>query len=702
MKINKKGGILTDDSPLWICFSLLVGSNLVLAYVPAGMETKLWLGLLGLVLPLIFLARKLRPEDHSRPEAEPLPPPPVWVWWAFGVLALVVRFHRLTTLTGWPHYDEGMTGYYAMELSKNPSGRLFYESSQTPPAYLWGLGLFFRIFGVSLESLWAFPAVLSLLTVPAAYFAARQFYSKSTSIMAGLFMAFSFWPLFVGRFSLMSALVLLWECIIIYLLGRSLKASGILDRNRWAMALGCATGLGFYIGLHWIAVAGLMVLTMGITFLPKAPKCFLYFLTPSLLLPLPLAAEAFRLGYGAYFGHLWAFHQALPVGDQWWISLSYIASLFWGLPADLHTFQPVFGGFLNPLLASLCFLGLVILLRNRANPSYRWTALALVLFFLPGLLTKECEPLRILPLIPFLLLLAALGILRLLSTVPEKHRLLALAFLMTASFSLDFYHLNVRYSGLWDSPDNWKGYAKSIERKRAFGILERIQQERGPGLVFSNFTTGLCDQSLSVADYSFNAVGNPGLSTESAQWAALLANVNYRPFLDKRFGASQAFALSTDLKPPDGGWMLWVVPLTSSNRQAFARWIHADQSLGPFIDKTLSRTADESYRNTVPSLLLAQPAFKGDPYLESCFWEKTSELFVKEGFLNRTTPDLRWIQKGVEMLEKAAAEGFPSAHLYNHLGNLCLLEQNTVEAQKYFRLAAKAPVNYTNSDFYLK
>ncbi len=697
-KKNKPKKNRTFTIPPAGVFFIFLSANLFLSYAPAGLELKLWAGLFGLVLPFFLVLQTAGPAVGPLGPRETFSLPPAWVWWAFACLAVVARFHRLTSLTAWPHYDEGMTGYFSMRLSQAWDGRLFYESSQTPPAYLWGLGIFFKIFGVSLGTLWFFPALLSVLTVPLFYFAARQFFSKSASLLGALWMAFSFWPLFTGRFSLMSALILPWECLAFYLTGKFLKASGSPRSLPWAFGLGSVVGLGFYTGLHWIAIAGLLAGTFFLSF--KKLKNLFCFLVPLIIIPLPLVLAALHQGYGSYFRHLWAFDQPLPAGSQMRVSLSYIASLFWGLPPDLHTYQPVWGGFFNPLLTSLFFLGLAGLFMNRNRPENRWLGAALVFLALPGLITKECEPLRILPLLPLLLVLVVSGLQWVLAVIPGRHRLTVLAVFLTCSFGLDFYHLNIRYSGLWDSRDNWKGYAKSFERKKAFEILDKIQGELGPGNIFSNFTTGLCDQTLSVADYAFNAVENPAIPPEKVQWTALVTNVNYRPFLDKRFGPSQAFSLLGDLSPPDGGWMLWVVPVTRANRAAFDQWKRADESLQAFLDVNLSRAEGEPYLNVISSLAKTQLLSLGDPFLESIYWEKASELLVKEGFFRGENPDPRYLVYGTQVLGKAAA-AIPAAHIYNHMGNLWLLRDNKPEAQKAFKLAVKAPLNLTDSAEFL-
>jgi hypothetical protein len=258
---------------------------------------------------------------------------------------------------------------------------------------------------------------------------------------------------------------------------------------------------------------------------------------------------------------------------------------------------------------------------------------------------------------------------------------------------LDGNNLFDAYHRVWSSPGYWRGYAKSLERYRAYGLLEQKAKSEGPGLIFSDFVPGLCDQTLTVADDGFNAERNPSLSADQATWAAVLANVHYQPFLLKRFGPGKVYGLSKDLSDPGGGWMLWVMPVTDSNRETLRRWRWASAALGPFIDQNLSYVRGQPYEKVVVSLQEAYPAFQGDPFLESCFWEKMSDALVKSSGMGG---------KPVEALENAVRRGYPAAHLFRQLGVLWLVRNDPSNARKAFQRAVEAPLDFTDSRSYLK
>ena len=222
---------------------------------------------------------------------------------------------------------------------------------------------------------------------------------------------------------------------------------------------------------------------------------------------------------------------------------------------------------------------------------------------------------------------------------------------------------------------------------------------KGPGIIFSDFVPGLCDETLSAVDGDFNTTENPTLTLADAHWVAVLVNINYRPFLDKRFGQAEAYALSKDMNTPDGGWMLWIIPLTEKNKPIFQNWVEASQSLKTFIDLNMGHIYETSYLKSLDALLKVYPRFQGDPFLESCFWEKMADLFLR----NQSEPAVltQHADKVIQCLQKAIALGYPSAHLYFRLGTLYIINNEPEKAKKAFLKATRAPINLTNANQYL-
>ena len=708
------GKRLPSYSP-WACFFIFLAANTLLSYFPLSLETRLWIGLLGLFLP--FLWAYLSPIPSARPnnfldQREFLPSVPLGAWALVALLAVAARFTSLTSLFVWPNFDESSYGFDAYQLAGGVPPRFFYGVSQAPPLYVWGLGLFFKIFGTSLFTLRFFPALISLSAVPLAYAAARTYFSKSFSFLCALLTAGSFWPVFVGRFSLMTILILPMECLALLALGKFLKAPSEPAREKAAWGLGVVWGLGFYTHLHWPVVVVLTALPIVVWFWNHGKKGKAWGLTARLAggtlgLSFPIFLAAAFQHYGGYLSHLWAFNGDFSWEKQLSVWASCLTSPFWGMDPNVHTYQPQWGGFLNPVLASLFFLGALEAVRHGQRPLYRWLAVGYFLCLLPGLLTQDMETFRLFPMVPILILVALLGFTNLLAAKPWKN-LLLISGIFLCAMVLDSVHLFGFYHRIWNDPTSWGYYTKSVGRYRAFGILEKDWRQQGPGFIFPDFVQGLPDQSLSVATYSYNAALNPSLSLSEVRWAAILTNVNYKPFLQNRFPDGTAYALSKDFTEPDGGWMLFAFPLDEDRRKTLEGWCQAQNALESFEDVNLCYVMGRPFDRDLESLSSLEPSFRGDPFLQAAFYEKQADLETKQILLETggktTIPQAALgsiTEPAVHSLEEALTEGYPAAHLYFHLGELWLMAQKPQEAQRAFHQALHAPLNLTDASRFL-
>jgi 4-amino-4-deoxy-L-arabinose transferase-like glycosyltransferase len=693
----------------WFYFFVFLFSNLLLSYCHLSIEASLWVGLTGLALPLLIAWRVLPPPDGKKPPhlQEFLPPVAGWIWALTIGIALFSRFYQLTSLSVWPLYDEGMYGSYAAQLSQSWNWKFFFGPSQAPPLYLWGLALLFKGWGVSLFTLWLYPAILSLITVPVGFWAARAFFSKSFSFFCGTLLALGFWPLYTGRLGVMTGLVLLVECLALGCLGHFLRRKEGGEGNKEALTLGAVTGLGFYTYLHWPVMAAAIAIPVFFFFrreaqnrAPHVSRRAGLFLAAGGLVLAPLAVAFFREGTGQigdYLKHLSA-TSSHSFADQLSVSLSYAGALFWGMDLSFHTYQPLWGGYLNPLLGALFFLGLLESIRRWREPLNQWLLLALFLFLLPGLLTSERATSRMILALPILLVIAVFGFHRLLGSSKTKNTGLAWA-LLVLSFGLDFYHLAGGYGTIWKNLDHWKGYEKSYSRYQAYLLLEKTAASDGPGLIFNDFVPSLADQTLSVAVYDFNAAQNPKRSLAQTRWAAVITNVNYRPFLKARFPDGKAYWISKEMNSPDGGWMLWLFPATPSRLETLQRWQAASQALEPFIHESLCYVPGNSFEKMSVILQKAYPAFQGDSFLESCFWEKMADLSTRQALAHLTPSDPRAV---AENLSSAVQKGYPAAHLFRNLGIDAWRNNDIPRARRHFQQAIHAPLNLTDAESALK
>ena len=674
------------------CFLAFLCANSLLSYFEFPPAIRICIGLFGLLLPLGYALWVEPPLEGNRIfQEEFLAPVPWWAWILLAAAAALERLYRLTTLSVWPNYDDGLWGFFAVNFMHHWDWSLFYQDNSYPSTYAWGLGALFKVLGPSLFTLWLYPALLSILVVPMGYAAARRVFSKSFSFLTVLFLGLGFWPLFVGRFGNQQILTLLWECVWLWALGGFWKAGARRNRGPWeAVGLGVVTALGFYIYISWVAVAFFTFATVAALALGARPfqaRSTLLFLAAFGLALAPLVGAGLVHNYARIVHDIGSLHGGVPFSDRLLTAGGYVSSLFWQMPPGHFSYQPAWGGLLDPVLGALFLLGLWVLLRAWREPLCLWLLGALVLFFVPGTLTHDVEPFRNLPLIPFLGVVCCAGAALLLQSLPRPRRGLYLSALVLAFAGLDFYHLAVRYHRLWDQVSTWKGYAKPLERYRAYQRLESLRLEEGPGLIYSNFMPGLCDQTLSVADHAFNAAENPDLDFHQAKWCAVLANANYKPFLERRFPQGRAFFLSDGLDAQDGGEMLWVMPVTVGDAVDLSRWQAANQAFCCFPGRYYGILRD--------NLASAYPAYRTDPFLESCYWEKLADLDLHVGLFQD-------VQKPMEDLEEGLKKGYGAAQIYQRLAAFHLIRSEKKQAEEALRKALKAPLDLTTSREMLK
>jgi hypothetical protein len=641
----------------------------------------------GIILPfgiLLFLSPRSAKSSSTLLKTEWIPPLPVWGLALLAAGAVYVRFTQLTTLSLWPLEDDAANAHYALNWLEKGKWQLTHGFSGMPPFYIWGLGVCLKLFGVGLWTLWFFPAFLSALAVGFVYAGARRLFSASFTLLLTGLMAFSFWPLYAGRFSAEGGCLLFWECVAFYFFARFWKASDD-EKAGTALRLGLISGLGFYTFTSWSVLAvilTLVVFNQTVLERKKNWSLFLRFFIPQVLLFLPLGIVT-ALQRGGHF----PFVLQNPLGGAW-LGFNDFSSFFWGsrLTLNLFAYRPFWGGFLNPLLGALCFWGAVVFLRSQPLGSWwKWFGIFFLLI-LPGFITGGLDAHRVIQVLPFLLLAAAFGGVSLLSAISPGARVLALAVVMILSMGLDGRHLFGVYRGLWTQPGPWFA-SKSVERMRAYGILRELKEKQGPGLILSELVPDIFDQTLSIATYSFNAAENPKVPLESARWVAIFTNVHYQPYLAKTFPQAAWTWLAPDVGRPDGGFLLGVIPLPSAHPEILSRWIRANGTSHSLAGAVFDHHDWKSRAVVLKNLQALHFAFEGDRFLESCYWEKVAENEYAD----------RNYEAQVEALRQALRKGYPAAHLYNGLGALLLRRSHLQEARDCFQKAVECKLNHTSA-----
>jgi 4-amino-4-deoxy-L-arabinose transferase-like glycosyltransferase len=676
----------------WIVFFIFLSANSALTFLPVPSLFRFAIVILGIILPFVLVWKGSQPAlSGERPFfTQELFGPLSWIWivLVFGA-GVFLRFYKLEDIYGWPTGDEGWDGTLAIELSRHWTWQFFFTTGQSPPLPVWAATGLMKLGFSPFLSLWLPSALASTATLGMGTLAARQFFSKSFSLICGSLLALSFWPLLTARIAQPGIWLPLWACACFYLLGRFLKSEKS-KQGREAALLGGVTGLGPLTFTSWPVLA---LLVTAVVFKKtcwgpsRRVRGFLWFGFFFLLSLLPLGWAAVREGFGDHASSVAAWSGWFPWQHQIPVVIHYVTCLFWGAFDPESAYTPVRGGFLNSLLGTFFFIGLLEIARHRQEPILRWFLPVFIFFLLPGLLTMNLEAFRIIPVMPLLLLMATLGVAAWLSAFPPGQRLFTLALLLFASTAMDLRQL---LQPMMD-PSSFSHDGRSLQRAKAFQILSSTGREKGPGLILSDFDPDtLNDTTLSVGTYPFNAARNPGLKPGQAQWAALFVNVNYLPYLQPRFPGAEWFWVGEGLKVDNGGYVLGVIPLSPGNRTIIEKWlpIHAlfqETNRFWYFQNRLDWPA------VLSSLRSFEPKSPADPFLWSVYWEKTAAYYYKKGDF----------QEAVDAYLKAINQGAPSAGLCFDLGYLLLLLGKDGEADGLFQRAGKFPLNRTASGLYL-
>ncbi|HTC19650.1 MAG TPA: glycosyltransferase family 39 protein, partial [bacterium] len=662
-----------------------------LSYDGLTLLDRMWVFSAAIAVPLFFHGMT-RPKGSLSEDifsGKALIAPNQWIWALAALAGLFVRFYRLEGLSLWPNKDEGTYGFAAMELAHRWDLPFFYSFGDQPPLFFALQGLYFKFLEPSLFSLWLFPALLAAATLFIVGYMARAYFDGAFSFLLFVLTALGFWPVYLGRFCMPGVLILFCECLTLGLLALYLKARDPSTRLRRIALLGAAVGGGFYVSFsHWAAVAATVVLAvLGSSFMKskrlwKEPA---FFFMGAFIVFLPFACESILHPFTRLILEMRAGGADFSWLRQIYLCGSYVAALFWGGGTEGFCYGPLWGGFLNPLSDSFFFLGVLSLWDRRRQPEAQWIGVSFLLLLVPGLASHDLELMRIMMVIPLLLLVTAMGIVRLAGEVSAKWRMTLILALLGFSACLDTYHLAGPYADIWQKPGDYFRSLKSEESYNAYRILSEKSKKDGPGWLFLDFLCFPLDQTLTVASYPFNATLNPALQSSQPTWAAVLTNVNYRPFLAQRFPKAEWFQVGSSLSPWDGEVMVGVIPLDAQNQADIRHWVEV-QPLFHEVTRQLARQqADQKREEFLGPFLKEAGQVQGDPFLASSFWEIA--------YFNHSA-DKRF-QDSFNDLTRILQEGYPAAHIFNELGSLLWFRKDYPEARKAFQRAVLTGGNHT-------
>ncbi|HUO57364.1 MAG TPA: glycosyltransferase family 39 protein, partial [bacterium] len=589
----------------------------------------------------------------------------------------------------WPTLDEGWNGILALELSKHWTWRFFYTFGQAPPLPVWTAALLLKLGWPPALCLWFPSAVVSLLTVVMGYWAARQFFSKSFSLVCGGLLAFSYWPLFLGRFCHQGIWLPMWVCGVFFLWGRYLKSNGETSQRIWAIFIGLGMGLGSFTFTPWMGIAGIFLLSVLWSTRAQLDKDRLQI--GLLLLGLVVGLLPFLLavrqeGYGQHILSLSPWGGWFHGLDFFTNFFKYFAVLVWGAFEKDPAYTPIWGGFLNPLLGAFFFVGCLELVAHWRSGVVRWVTAAFFLFLLPGALSPNLETFRVAQVLPLLLFITAIGIHTFFGSIPVARRVASLFLVMILVGAFDFSSMAAPYRNPEIQPENFGRPLKSLEHYRAYQALEKAQEEKGPGAILASFdTNAFNDPTLPFMSRVLSSAMRGGIP----KWVAVFVNENYEPFLKKRYPAGNWIWVGKGLSLENGGELLGIIPFEALTPEDKEAWIATNWDLQKADLQRFSQSSGRLDKSV--EILSNASSYKFDPFLESVYWDKMGAYAYE---------NLDYDSQ-MKAYQNSLSRGYPTADLYFKMGQLFLVKQQYGEARKAFLKATQAPLDLTPSRTWL-
>jgi len=651
----------------WTYFSVFLISNMVLSFVPLTPALKCSIIIFALLFPWFIglVAVSQKPVEGPNPLADAKVPLGIGLTVLF--LFLGSRFYHLTTLPFWPIPDEGLTCFLAIGQNSQWHWDPLFGESHIESLILWLLAFLFKFEHPSLFSMRVFPALISMITIGTAYWAARQYYSRWFSLLFFCLLGFSFFEWTLNRMITSPALVLLFLCAAFGFLGKIRKEKDSFKRNLWFIPLILCCTLGFYSFTSWPVCwlsIGLCLFGFTAGTLWQKVKVTCLFFTATLLGALPLISA--RLAPGG-MSHIQGTLNHLSPFQSYGL---YFNGVFWsGLSS--FPFGSLWGGYLNPLYDALAFLGTLEILKRKGSQTFFVILVLLFLLMTPGGLSGNIELHRVLPALILLSWLAVWGLQSLLADLkPEKT--IGVGALILLSFSFDFFHFAYRYCEPNFAPPGkqWR----SIEYFNAYQTLKQLSEQNGPIDFFTEWNPDYDDKTLNVAVYPFNALDNSKFSQSQVLWVSFLIDIDYSPFLKKKFPHVESHLLNPDLPPGDPHHLLglFLIPMVDIPPVVLNRWIKAHQECEQVAFLIKNRNPSENwalYEKNFSHLAVQQT---DDRFLTSVLWERAASFPLMDGNFSATASDF----------QQAVQKGYSVPHLLNNLKLASYLSKGVVPKSK--------------------
>jgi hypothetical protein len=674
----------------WFYFFLFFVVDAYLSYMPVSDVEKYWVFLIGILTPVLLIFFSKRPLGNVKEnifQQESFEKSTFGLWMGLGALLMGLRFWKLTTLFSWPTGDESEIGMLAIGLTRDWNWHFFHGFAQVPFSFHWACCFFYQITHSAKLAVWFLPAAISAILIPLTYLGARRFCGHSFSIILASLMAVGFWPMYLGRAG-SPVFMVFWELGVLYIflvvLSHIEKDSCLLPAG-W---LGFITGLGSLTSVAWIVIGAPVFLGMiWVCFKNKKKLSFFIFFISMIVSLSPFLTAVLREGYG---GHL----QAVGFWNGRWDWRSETSRfldywmILWASINERVVYGTPWGGFLNPILASLFFLGLVEIYFRFSKFCFYLFLLALTICLAPGFLALTVQTFRILLVLPFLFLAAALGLQRLLGLVLPARKVWIALIILGLSFLADFSRLVAPFWNPDHLPILFENTGRSYEKYYAGRVLEGLHEHYGPGLIYTDLVPGVMDESLAFVTYPYNAAWNPEEVKKKPRWAAIFTNSHFQSFVSKRFPLARWEFIPSADPSNSGSHVLGIVPVTDETEPVFKSW----QSTYDFFMSTnlliLDNANKKSNEFILKNMIEFYPRVSNDPFLQSVYLEKLLDTYTKERYFHPDDTGINYSSYAA-VLNSDLKKGYPDAWVYAHAGRLLMAEKQNAKAGVLLRTAVR-------------
>ncbi len=381
-------------------------------------------------------------------------------------LAAALRLYALDRLPAGLYHDEAFEGLDALNVLRGARPIFFEGNNGREPLFIYLVSVSLACLGRSPLAIRLVAALLGTLTVPAAYWMARELVGRREALLSALVTAGTFWHLNLSRLGLRAVSLPLWIALCLWLFARGLHAAA--GRQRWynfALA-GLCLGISLYtyLAARFVPLIFVALLIYWLWRRQAVPwRGLLLFLAAALIVASPLLVY-----FARHFDTFWVrssqvsvFNPAIHRGDLGGTlvrqAVAALGMFNWRgdfIPRHNMPYRPVF----DALMGLFFLLGLAIsLYHSPRRQEYALLCVGWLVMLLPTILAEGAPHfLRAVGVLPIVFVFPAVGLTAFWDTLQSRtsRRVASLAVLVIVALSLtatarDYFSRHVRSEAVY-------------------------------------------------------------------------------------------------------------------------------------------------------------------------------------------------------------------------------------------------------------